>query len=278
MSETKTAEKVVSDLNRELEEVLEETPAVPATVEPKDVAPVYGGEPGSIERMMEIALQNGGEQTLEILERLTALKNAEEDRRAKKEFAEHFAKMQREFVAVKKTKAGYNYKYATFGKLVEHFGPTIADNGFSHWFESEMLDEPKGWKRITLHITGWGHERTNHFDVPPIERPTSQSGKQTMNAVQALGAADTYGERYAFVAGYVLPILDEEDTDGVVEDDEALTAALKELERATTIKKLHELFSLHYKAAKTDRVRTALVDAKDQQKAVLQEIEDAATN
>lgn len=278
-------EKVVESLNQELDEVLDDTQdTVLVPIEAKDIRrqpqqPVYAGEPGSVERMMEIALHNGGAQVLEILERLTALKNAQEDRRAEKDFAEHFAKMQSEFVAIKKEKEGYNYKYAPLGKLIEHFGPAIADNGFSHWFEGVMLEKPEGWKRITLHIAGWGHERTNHFDVPPVERPTSSSGKISMNVVQALASADTYGERYDFIAGYGLPILDEEDDDAqsfTTEEVLEQTPALSEIEKAQTSDVLKKAFAKHYKAAENDSVRMLLMAAKDRQKAVLKEIADAA--
>lgn len=276
MAKEKTAETVVEDLKQELDEVLEETPAeanravMKASPQPIDTMgqPIYSGEPGSVERMMEIALHNGGEQVLEILERLTALKNAQEDREAKMVFAEHFAKMQSEFVAIKKEKQGYNYKYAQLGKLEAHFGTAIANNGFSYSFEGQMMmgEEKEGWKRITVHIVGWGHERSNHFDVPPVEQTNS------MNDVQALGSADTYGQRYAFIAGFGLPIQDEEDDDAasfgiedVMENTEGLDA-IKKSENATVLK---ENYSFYYKAAGTDIDRKLIMDAKDMRKAEL---------
>ncbi len=178
-----------------------------AEPETQEIAPV-AGEP-SIERMMELAITQGGEKVLEVIERLTALKNAQEDREAKKEFDRNFAKMQAEFVVARKAKPGHEYMYATLGQLETHFGQNIADNGFSYWFEGEMIADKENWKRVTMHVTGWGHERTNHFDVPPVKRTG------IMNEVQALGAADTYGERYTFIAGFGLPIQDAEDNDAM---------------------------------------------------------------
>lgn len=169
--------------------------------------------PLSFDSMMMVALQRpDGDKALALMERLIAMKNAEEDRRAKQDFELHFAKMQAEFgTVVKENKAMKGnevmYAYADLATLRKAFGPTISNNGFSYSWREEAL--PTGGKREVLMISGYNYTKETFFDIPPLDKVTER-----MNAIQAMGAMSTYGRRYTFMAGFgITP--EGEDDDGM---------------------------------------------------------------
>lgn len=148
---------------------------------------------------------------VEKLRALIEMRNAQEEREAKRAFDNHFAEMQAEFDSVHRSKKGYDYKYAPIEVLQKHYGPVIARHGFSYRWREEALPEGTG-KRCILRISGWGHAEENFFDVPNI------TGTKQMNPIQVAGAMSTYGRRYTFIAGFGV-IIDDEDPDGVTNMD-----------------------------------------------------------
>src|SRR3990167_5886884 len=91
--------------------------------------------------LIELAIQHDAD--VDKLERLIALKNSEEARRAKLEYDRNFAKMQAEFTPVSKEKEARDqkdgkllYKYAGLDQLQKLYGTIIAAHGFSYrWYE-----------------------------------------------------------------------------------------------------------------------------------------------
>ena len=156
------------------------------------------------EQIMMRAVEGGN---VDALERIIALKNAEEERNSRIEFERRFAEMQKAFTPIKKMKQGHGYKYAPLDALQRAYGPIIAQYGFSYRWDEEAKE---GGKESILYITGYGHTRSNRFMVPQLE------GNKAQNAVQVAGAMSTYGQRYTFVAGFGIPI-EGEDIDGYIE-------------------------------------------------------------
>lgn len=151
-----------------------------------------------------VAMAISQDLDVEKLRALIDMRNKEEERKAKQEYDRHFAEMQADFEAAKRTKQGYDYKYAPIEVLQRQYGPTIARHGFSYRWREEALEG--GAKRVILRISGHGHAEENFFDVPPIE------GTKQMNPIQVAGAMSTYGRRYTFIAGFGI-IIDDEDDD-----------------------------------------------------------------
>lgn len=168
------------------------------------------------------------------LEKLIELKNKEEARLAKKDFDLHFGMMQAEFPTVRKTKEAQDinnkllYKYCPLENIVKVLGPVIKNHGFTYWFSSEMVKENE--MRIFCHISGWGHEKTNHIDFPVIP------GTRATNKIQERGITESYGQRYAFKAGFGFVIAGEDD-----ESNMASKPDIDEPEEIPTDEKLKRL-------------------------------------
>jgi len=261
----------IDDDDVEVEVVEEGTPLV----ESKDIVEVPWGReiqsptPAPVRSVAELLIdlaKDPGVDTAK-LQQLIDMKNQEEDRVAQKEFEEAFAKMHADFPGVTKNTEGYQFKYAPIEVLQEGHDSIIAAHGFHYFWTEEAVPDKPGWKRVVLHICGFGHERMNHFDVPPIE-PTA---KQT--AVQLMGTQSTYGQRYTYKAGFAI-LIRGEDTDGAPVEEEDTSEAIKALKAASDLKGLHEEYRRWYPTAATDPARKAIIAVKDKRKAELQ----AATN
>jgi len=150
---------------------------------------------------------------LEVLERFIALRNAEEERRARIAFEEHFSKMRAELpgVAKKKDNGATKSKYAPVEDIQRACDPVIHAHGFSYSWREEALPNDTG-KRVWMDISGYGHTRSNFFDCPKI------SGNNAQNPIQVAGAMSTYGRRYTFISGFGI-IVEGEDSDGQISDD-----------------------------------------------------------
>ena len=157
---------------------------------------------------------------IEILERYIALRKSEEERQSRIAFEEAFSKMRAELPSIAKKKAvsirgNHAYSYAPVEEIQRLCDPIIYKHGFSYSWREDSIDTGK---RVFLDIFGYGHTRTNSFDVPMLEQITSRDGNQVTNAVQAAGAMSTYGRRYTFVSGFGV-IVEGEDSDGQISDD-----------------------------------------------------------
>lgn len=197
--------------------------------------------------LFEMAMTN--EKGLEIIKELTALKNQEEDRRAKKEFDLHFAEMQAEFTPIERTKKGSFGKYAPLEKMTEKYGPIISKYHFSyHW---EVDPEPvirgeKILKRTRIIISGYGHERRNtFFDAPELEKSNAR------NALQDEGTTDTYSHRYTFKAAFGIAEIDE-DTDGKLSFGDGIKYAdmALQFDECQTVEEAHAKAQVFYKELK----------------------------
>ena len=148
------------------------------------------------------------------LERLIAMRERQEEREAKKGFELHFAEMQAEFTPVKRSKKGDKSSYAPIEEMQRQYGAIIARHGFSYRFPEKELEDGK--LEVTLVISGYEHSETNSKILPAYEPDKGgQSGKSIMNPLQAEGTRSTYGQRYAFIAGFGIT-MEDMDTDGAL--------------------------------------------------------------
>ena len=206
-----------------------------------------------------VALAIKQDLDIDKLRALIEMRNAQEEREAKRAFDERFAAMQADFETVHRTKEGHGYKYAPLEVLQKSYGPVIARHGFSYRWREESI--PDGGKRTVMVISGHGHSEENYFDAPRFE------GNRAMNPVQAAGAMSTYGRRYTFLSGFGV-IVSDEDTDAHMspEDTSALTDALDEIRTAENAEDLKRLFFAAYEKFKDPMARKLISEAKDARK------------
>ena len=160
--------------------------------------------------LIAIALEKGLDT--ETLEKLIALRNAELARQAKAAFDEEFAKMQRDFVPVGRSRQATNdqgrklYSFCPLEDILLANAPIIAAHGFSYKWSEEAL--PSKEKRIYCIVSGYGHEERAYVDIPVIE------GNKATNAIQQRGSATSYGKRYSFLNAFGIIIAGEDDDAG----------------------------------------------------------------
>lgn len=161
-----------------------------------------------VNSLIQCAIQN--QSGVEQLKELMKMKYEHEEREATKKYHQAFCEMQAEFPIITKNKTVKNksgmtlYKYATLPQIIKEIRPYLKKHGFSyHWTESS---EKEGCKRVTCHITGYGHSESAFVDIPII------NSNDLVNSIQQRGVSSTYGERYSLVG--ILGIMADEDTDG----------------------------------------------------------------
>ena len=202
------------------------------TVQRKPASPKMPTDPN--DKLIWLAIQGGAE--VEKLEKLIELKNRQEERIAQAEFDKHFAEMQSKFEPVARGKQGDKGKYAPIEFLQKKYNDIIFEHGFSYHWSEEIVDDKT--LRKYLHISGYGHTKTNHKDLPLYEPDKgSQSGKPIMNTLQAEGTRSTYGRRYTFIDGFGI-IIEDEDTDGSFEDGVQYAEFIRKLDEITDQQKL----------------------------------------
>lgn len=204
--------------------------------------------PNDIARLYDLAVQQ---------ERLLA-------RQAERDFSVAFAKMQPSLPIIDEngvieTTSGQDAaRYATWEDTIESIRPILARHGFSLSFVPGR--SPNGYPTVTgvLRHRG-GHKETGELELPPD--PTG--GK---NAVQAIGSALSYGQRY--VARMLLSLTSR------CADDNAQSAtrgpaafdAMAEIEAAPDIAALT-------KWKRRSRRRLAAMPARDQKAVVSRYLE-----
>lgn len=161
------------------------------------------------------------------LSQLIDLRVAEDQRRAKQEFDEHFAAMQAEYVPAEKTKSVMNragtqklYAYAPLESILKVYQPIINRNGFSYRWSEETISDGKE-KRVWCIVSGWGHEVRNYVDIPIMP------GSDFTNSVQQRGVSATYGKRYSFCDAFGIILAGEDD------DARSIKEPVREPVRAT---------------------------------------------
>jgi len=175
--------------------------------------------------LLERVLTGGN---IEVLKEYIALRNAEEERQAKRLFDDHFARLRAELPAVVKSRANdfLKSKYAPLEVLQRACDPTIFSHGFSYSWREEAI--PEG-KRVYLDISGYGYTKTNYFDAPQIEPVKNRDGGNVQNLLQVRGVMSSYGRRYTFISGFGI-IIEGEDSDGQITDDiDMLAMDLREM-------------------------------------------------
>lgn len=183
-------------------------------------AEIEGGAPGhavartgdtsSIDDLMRLAMERG-EDAVDALERLIALRERVEDRNAERAMAEAMASFQQacpqirrdEKADVRSSKGSYSYRYASLDEIARTIRPVLAEHGLSYTHDGEVGERAVTVTCTLRHVAGG--TRTATF-TGPID---TSGGK---NPIQQVASARSYGRRYTLID--VLGLTTEDDDDG----------------------------------------------------------------
>jgi hypothetical protein len=157
--------------------------------------------------ILQMATEKGA--NVETIERLSALAERWQDRKAQEEFAAALAKFQTLCPTVFKGRAtkegagGFGYKFASFDDIMREAGPILSECGISVGFDTSH-DLEKGMLTVTCRIRVGGH-----FEDRTFSCPVASSLK--VSEAQKFGSALSYAKRYCFCAAMNIVVTDEDD-------------------------------------------------------------------
>lgn len=165
-------------------------------------------------RLLQMAIEK--DLDVDKLRALMDLRDREDRRKSEREFEEHFAEMQKDYIPAFKTKTVHTksgaeaYNYCPLPQILAVYAPILARHGFSYRWE-EMEVQGKNEKMTTCFLSGYGFTRQASISLP--------YGDQNLliNSIQARGATSEYGRRYTFMNVTGCIVADELDTDGKIE-------------------------------------------------------------
>ena len=167
-----------------------------------------GAEP-SMAMLLKTAIQSGLDP--EGMEKLVALHERMEAKKAERAFFDALQAFQQECPAIRKTQdvptksGGRGYSFAPFDQVVRSIKPYLAKHGLS--FKHDTPEIPKeGYLvvQVTISHVG-GHHEISSF---PVEIGT---GTQLMSKAQVVSAAISFGRRNALIQGLGLVTTGEDD-------------------------------------------------------------------
>jgi hypothetical protein len=176
------------------------------------ITPVGASPLSLIERMIDSGKLTA--ESVSVVERLVALHEHMEDKKAEKQFAEAFAALQNELKTFQATKivpdkqGKTRYTYLPYEEIMREVNPLAQRHGFSISFSTDCKDA-----RIVQTCT-LQHNGGHHRDYQAFVR--AGAGPYGATETQADGAAMTYAKRYALCNA--LNITVEHDSDGASQD------------------------------------------------------------
>ncbi len=174
---------------------------------PKPKQEIVQTEDSGVEMLIAKAIDK--DTSVEVMEKLLAMRRDFLAEQAKKAFDESMAKFQEECPVIEKTKAVYEkgsttkvrYKYAVLDSIVSQTKGAIASNGLSYAFDELKDEQFTTIICIVTHIAG--HSRQTSFKIPI-------GSEAYMSDVQKYGARMTFGKRYSFCNAFGITTGDED--------------------------------------------------------------------
>lgn len=142
------------------------------------------------------------------------------------------------------------YDHATLDHVTDTIAQALSRHGFSHRWDVNQAD---GKIRVTCVIT----HKLGHSERTPLEGIADTSGSK--NAIQAIGSAVTYLQRYTLLSATGLAA---KNTD----DDAAGTTALPDVQKRieeilkASADDLNSTFTKHYQTAKKEGAKKSMLD------------------
>lgn len=224
-------------------------------------------------RLVEIAVSQNAD--IDKLGKLLDLQMKWEANEARKSFVEAMNRFKANPPAIRKNKhvefGNTKFDHATLDHVTEQVTKGLSAHGISHRWETE---QPEGKIRVTCIIT---HEM-GHSERTTLEGPADNSGSK--NAIQSIGSAVTYLERYTLLAATGLAAEGDDDGRGTGKPSAAprqrvenISERCEWIANARNAEELERLFKESYKVASavsdTD-AQKSLIAAKDKRKKELQ--------
>lgn len=217
--------------------------------------------------VLSIALSSGA--AIDVIERLTALREKELARAAESEFSAALARIQAEIrrVAADLQNPQTSSRYASYAAIDRIVRPIYTREGMSLSFSH--TDSPKAEHVRVLCFASLGsYTRTYQIDMPTDGK--GAKGGDVMSKTHAMAAADSYAKRYLIKDVFNIAI-GEEDVDGNAVTNGEIAKHLDAIARAKTMTELKALWPAAYKAAATNKTaQLAVIQAKDARKRELQ--------
>ena len=160
------------------------------------------------------------------MERLFALYEKMDDRRAEREFAQALLKTQMDLPAIFKNKKADKNTYADLEKVNEIVVPIYTANGLVLSFGNEDSPMDKHYRVVCFVSHSGGHTRKYHADIP-----ADHSGSK--NVTQGFGSTISYGRRYLTLMIFNISTTNEDDDGQKSGDGQCITE-----EQEATLKKI----------------------------------------
>lgn len=195
---------------------------LPATREA--TLPAETGGPTSIIELMRFALQHG---KAEDMERLVALHDRMEDRRAAQEFAAALADFQASCPSIRRTSKAthttdggrqFSYTYAELDEIAATVGPHLHSRGLSFSWDTATTD--KGMLSVCTLRHANGHSVSASFPIVQDTRPN-----KAISDSQKLSAATTPAMRKALIMVLGLTSTDPDGDGAAPENFQTITAS-----------------------------------------------------
>lgn len=156
--------------------------------------------------MLHAAIERGA--TIEVLTKLMDLSDRWERAQARKAFDDAIAAAKAEIPPIPKNREGHNNRrYADMAGIAKIVDPIISKYGLSYRFRTTQTDR--------ILVTCVLSHRGGHYEENTLAGPADMSGSK--NAIQAIGSALTYLQRYSLVQALGLSS-EEIDDDGAAMD------------------------------------------------------------
>lgn len=171
---------------------------------PQEVVTVQQvGESAAILSMIERASRDPSVD-VEKFERLMAMRERNETRFAQAAFSAAVSAAKAEIAPIARNAKGHNEKkYADFSAIASAVDPVLAKNGLSYRFRSNQTDKQ------TVAVTCILSHKDGHSEENTLMGGPDTSGSK--NAIQALGSALTYLQRYSLVQALGLATTNDDD-------------------------------------------------------------------
>jgi hypothetical protein len=184
--------------------------------------PAPSGAPDTLLAIIERGARDPS-VNIEKLQQLLALRERMEDRLAKQAFDNAIARAKGEIGPIIKNRAvdfttqkgRTNYRYEDFATVAAAVDPVLARHGLSYRFRSEQQGSKLRVTCRVSHADGYGEDTS-------LEAENDTSGNK--NAIQSVGSAATYLQRYTLKLALGLAAAADDDGRGAAPDQGSITA------------------------------------------------------
>jgi len=198
---------------------------------------------------------------IEVIEKLMTLQERWDANQSRKSFDAAISGAKSEIKPIFKNRKGHNSNYADLANISEQVDPVLTSFGLSYRFRSNKGDRVSV-TCVLSHKDGYSEETT-------LDAPTDTSGNK--NAIQAIGSAITYLQRYTLTLALGLSTTNDDDGAGAVkygvieeEQKEELLALIQETNSDT--KKLLQIMKVpsidEIRGSDFEKVRALLLAKK----------------